>query len=48
MNTFIRNTVELEVPMEIISRFTGVKNDSRIHRIKADLAVEEMKKFDHS
>ncbi|MEA3462597.1 MAG: phage integrase SAM-like domain-containing protein [Bacteroidota bacterium] len=48
VNTFIRNAVELEVPVEIISRFTGVQNDSRVRRIKSDLAVEEMKKFDHS
>jgi len=48
VNTFIRNAVDLEIPVEIISRFTGIQNDSRVRRIKSDLAVEEMKKFDHS
>lgn len=45
VNTFIRNALELEVPLEVISRFTGVQNDSRVRRIKSDLALEEMKKF---
>lgn len=47
VHTFIRHAVELEVPVEIISRFTGIQNDSRVRRIKSDFAVEEMKKFDH-
>jgi integrase len=46
VNTFIKNAIEMEVPVEIISRFTGVQNDSRVRRIKSDLAIEEMKKFD--
>ena len=46
VNTFIANALELEVPIEIISDFTGVRNDSRVRRIKKDLALEEMKKFD--
>jgi len=46
VNTFIRNAVEMEVPVEIISRFTGVQNDSRVRRIKSDLALEQMRKFD--
>lgn len=45
VNTFIRNALELEVPLEIISRFTGVQKDIRVRRIKADLAIEEMNKF---
>jgi len=45
VNTFIKNAIELEVPVEIISRFTGIQNDSRVRRIKSDLALEEMKKF---
>ncbi len=45
VNTFIRNAIEMEVPVEIISRFTGIQNDSRIRRIKSELAIEEMKKF---
>jgi len=45
VNTFIKNAIEMEVPVEIISRFTGVQNDSRVQRFKSDLAIEEMKKF---
>jgi len=47
VNTFIRNAIKMEVPLEIISRFTGIQNDSRVRRIKSDLAKEEMKKFNH-
>ncbi len=46
VHTFIANAIELEVPVEIISSFTGVQNDSRVRRIKMDLANKEMKKFD--
>lgn len=46
VNTFIANALELEVPVEIISGFTGNQNDSRVRRIKMDLAKEEVKKFD--
>jgi len=35
----------MEVPPEVIAGFTGVQNDSRLRRIKADLAVREMSKF---
>ena len=45
VNTFIKNAIEMEVPAEIISRFTGVQKDSRVRRITSDLAIEEMKKF---
>jgi hypothetical protein len=45
VNTFIKNAIEMEVPAEIISGFTGVQKDSRVRRIKSDLAIEEMKKF---
>jgi len=45
VNTFIKNAIEMEVPVEIISRFTGIQNDSRVRRFKSDLAIEEMKKF---
>ncbi len=48
VNTFIRNALEMEVPLEVISRFTGIQNDSRVRRIKSDLAIGEMKKFDHN
>ena len=46
VNTFVANALELKVPVEIISSFTGVQNDSRVRRIKRDLAREEIKKFD--
>lgn len=45
VNTFIRNALEMDVPVEIIAWFTGVQNDSRVRKIKSDLAAEEMKKF---
>lgn len=46
VNTFIANALELDVPAEIIAEFTGVRNDSRVHRIKRDLAAGEIQKFD--
>jgi hypothetical protein len=46
VNTFIANALELDVPAEIISGFTGVQSDSRVRRIKSELAKSEMKKFD--
>ena len=46
VNTFIKNAIEMDVPIEIIANFTGVQNDSRVRRFKSDLAIEEMKKFD--
>jgi len=46
VNTFIANALELEVPAEIIAEYTGIRNDSRVRRIKRDLAGEEILKFD--
>ena len=46
VNTFVANAVELDVPAEIIAVFTGVRYDSRVHRIKMDLAEAEIQKFD--
>jgi len=46
VNTFIANALELKVPMEVISNFTGVQNDSRAKKIRSTLAGEEIKKFD--
>lgn len=46
VNTFVSNALELEVPVEIIAGFTGIQNDSRLRRIKMDLARQEMQKFD--
>lgn len=45
VNTFIRNALEMEIPPEVIAGFTGVQNDSRVRRIKSDLAEREMSKF---
>jgi integrase len=46
INTFIYNALELEIPAAVISGFTGVQRDSRLHRIKMDLARKEISKFD--
>ena len=46
VNTFVANAIELQIPVEIISRFTGVRNDSRVRRISRELAVQEMRKFE--
>jgi integrase len=46
VNTFVANAVELDVPAEIIAVFTGVRYDSRVHRIKMNLAEGEIQKFD--
>jgi len=46
VNTFIANALELDVPADLIAEFTGIRNDSRIHRMKRGLAAEEMNKFD--
>jgi site-specific recombinase XerD len=45
VNTFIRNALEMDIPVEIIAGFTGVQNDSRLRKMKSDLAVKEMRKF---
>lgn len=45
VNTFIKNAIELEIPVGIISRITGVQNDIRVRRIHSDLTAGEMKKF---
>jgi len=46
INTFIANAIELGVSADVISSFTGVRNDSRISRIKSDLEKQEIGKFD--
>ena len=45
VHTFIASALELNIPIEVISDFTGVKNDSRIKKIKMDLSEVEIKKF---
>jgi len=46
VNTFIANAIELQIPAEFIAEFTGVRNDSRVRKIKMDLAEREIQKFD--
>jgi len=48
VNTFIANALELDIPVEVISNFTGIRQDRRISRIKAELVKEEIKKFDRA
>ncbi|MFH0759785.1 MAG: phage integrase SAM-like domain-containing protein [Bacteroidota bacterium] len=46
IHTFISNAIELEIPAEVISSFTGVRKDSRIGRIRMELARQEIRKLD--
>jgi integrase len=43
--TFIKNALELEIPVEVISQVTGVQKDSRVRRIISNMTVEAMEKF---
>ena len=45
VNTFIVNAIELQIPAEFIAEFTGIRNDSRVRKIKMDLAESEIQKF---
>lgn len=47
VHTFITNALELDVPAEIIAEFTGIQSDSRVRRIKRNLAENEIRKFDN-
>lgn len=44
--TFIMNALKLDIPVEIISTYTGISNDKRIKILKQQIATEEIKKFD--
>lgn len=46
VNTFIANALTLDIPAGVVAGFTGVRNDSRIQRLRANLAEKEMMKFD--
>jgi len=46
VNTFVANALELNIPVEIISEFTGVRQDNRIKSIKTELSKREIQKFD--
>lgn len=43
--TFIMNALKLDIPVDIISTYTGVSNDRRIKTLKQQIAAEEIKKF---
>ena len=45
-NTFIMNALQLDIPAEIISAYTGVADDIRVKTLKEEMARREMKKFD--
>ncbi len=43
--TFILHALRLEIPVEVIAAFTGIKNDRRIKLIRQQLAATQIKKF---
>lgn len=45
-NTFISNAVRMDIPPQIITKFTGVKMDSRYDILHMELAKREILKFD--
>ena len=46
VNTFLANAIRLEIPLEVISGFTGVQNDRRFRHIKKELEKAQLTKFD--
>ena len=46
VNTFIANAIELEVPAQVISEFTGIRQDSRVKKIKQEIVKDEIRKLD--
>ena len=46
VNTFIAHALALDIPMEVISGFTGVRHDSRVRRMKEELGKKEIARFD--
>ncbi|MFO7668536.1 MAG: phage integrase SAM-like domain-containing protein [Bacteroidales bacterium] len=46
VNTFLANAIRLEIPIEVISGFTGVQNDARFRHIKMELEKEQIAKLD--
>jgi integrase len=45
VHTFLANAIELGIPFEIISRFTGIRNNIPAQRIKTVLEKELLSKF---
>jgi site-specific recombinase XerD len=45
VQTFIMHALRLEIPVEVISTFTGVTSDRRIKLIEQEMAMKQIKKF---
>ena len=45
VNTFIKNAMKLDIPVEVISRITGVQHDSRVQKMHKEITRMEMSKF---
>ncbi|MCP4310532.1 MAG: site-specific integrase [Bacteroidetes bacterium] len=45
VHTFLANAIELDVPYEIISGFTGVRADKRLKEIKSELQKKQLEKL---
>lgn len=45
VNTFLANAIRLNIPLEVISGFTGVQNDNRFRYIKKEMVKVELEKF---
>ncbi len=46
VNTFLANAISLDIPLEVISGFTGVQKDSRFRHIKKELEKTQLAKID--
>lgn len=46
VNTFLANAIRLDIPLEVISGFTGVNNDSRFRNIKRQMIKAQHEKLD--
>ena len=46
VNTFLANAIRLDIPLEVISGFTGVQKDSRFRHIRMELEKVQLAKFD--
>ena len=45
VQTFIMHALRLDIPAEVISAFTGIKNDRRIKILRKQMAAKQIKKF---
>lgn len=45
VNTFIHNALQLNIPAHLISHYTGVRHDRRIHVLLSAMSKEEIRKF---